>query len=105
GFGDVGLEAFGVALVEAFDVGDDAAALALGIDPDVRHARAGLHAPDGIALARVVPDVARLGVDDVLFLDASAAAEFLGERGGGGQADDLVLAGLEDVAELAGWQR
>ena len=96
------LETLGVALVQALKVGDHAAGLAVGINPRLGLARPSLHPPARIALTCVVPDVARLIVADVLVLDPRGTAEFIGQRRGRRQAYDLVLTGLEDMAELAG---
>src|SRR5262249_35904514 len=80
-FGDVGLEAFGVALVDTGDVGDDAAVLARRIFSYVGWARTRSEAPDSgcvLAVAGRVVDIARLRIAELArFGRLGTAAEFL----------------------------
>src|SRR5262245_12156235 len=101
--GHLRLEAFSVPLVQAHDVGDDAAVLALAIGKNVGLARTRPEPPGLRAriLTGAIEHVAGLRVDDLAALRLRRAFALLRARRDVPPVADLVLAGLEDVREVA----
>src|SRR5687767_13727785 len=101
--GDLRLEAFGMPFVDTHDIGDNAPVLAFAIRKDVGLARTRTKSPclrAGI-LTRPVEHIAGLGVDDLASLRVRRAFVFLRACRRLRQLADLVLAGFEDVREVA----
>ena len=87
-FGDFRLKPFGVPLVDANDVGHDPAVLAIRMDVDLCLAGRRQESPAWTQLIQpgAVIDVAGLGINDLLPLDARAARILLSPRRGLGHA-------------------
>src|SRR6185295_5664783 len=101
--GNLRLEPFGVPLVEPDDIGDEAAIAAIAERSDFRLPRPGQEAPRLVAgiLSRAVVYIAGLRVDDLAPRHLARAAVLLRALRCRRQRADLVLAGFEDVREVA----